>query len=290
MKTRIVAITDVGKERTNNEDAFAVCSDLISRNWGENPVCSQFGSLGSLAIVADGMGGVEAGEMASEIAIKSTQEYISSKVSSIKEIGAAEVEGILREAISKGNKDILDHVLSDPDTIGMGTTIVILWIVNNLAHIFWVGDSRCYMYNRKKGLVRLTKDHSYVQELLDKGEIKPQDTFNHPASGVITRGLGDIDTITEPDVLSVSYKPGDVFLLCSDGLCGYCDDTKIERVMHRNSGNLELCCHDLMEMALDAGGEDNITVALIEIIPEGQDVCQTSVYRKALNFLGLSKK
>ena len=272
MNIKISAITDVGKERTNNEDAVLVCPDLEKQNWGETESENYLalGKYGTMLVVADGMGGANAGEIASSIAVDTAKNYFSQKRLSENEISEKTAYSLLLDAITLSNKAIMNHVETDPDSIGLGTTIVITWVIDRKAYIAWCGDSRCYCYNPKNGLRQLTKDHSYVQELVDKGEITAKQAFNHPDSNVITKCLGDVDAVTEPDMITYEIKDGDVLLSCSDGLCGYCDDKSIEKVLLNNFDNLTLCKDNLLKLAMNAGGQDNITIALCATLPDSQ--------------------
>ena len=171
----------------------------------------------------------------------------------------------------KADEAINRKAWEDPDTVGMGTTIVICWIVGKKAHIAWCGDSRCYLFNPQKGLKSLTKDHSYVQELVDQGEISEQEAFNHPDSNIITRGLGDINSQSTPDIISHPLEANDVLLLCSDGLSGYCKDNDIEHILQDNYLDIDCCNDQLLQLALQAGGHDNICLVLASLIDDNQD-------------------
>lgn len=287
MNIKISAITDVGKERTNNEDAVLVCPDLGKQNWGEtgSEDYLALGKYGAMLVVADGMGGANAGEIASSIAVDTAKNYFSQKRLSENEISEKTAYSLLLDAITLSNKAIMNHVETDPDSIGLGTTIVITWVIDRKAYIAWCGDSRCYCYNPKNGLRQLTKDHSYVQELVDKGEITAKQAFNHPDSNIITKCLGDVDAVTEPDMITYEIKDGDVLLSCSDGLCGYCDDNSIEKVLLNNFDNLTLCKDNLLKLAMNAGGQDNITIALCATLPDSQQTPIIDSYIKMKRFL-----
>ena len=272
MKIRLSAITDVGKLRTNNEDAFAICPDLASPNWEqeETPSFVQIGRYGSLLIVADGMGGPNAGEVASKTAVDFVRDSFSEeKIRQILENN--DIDEFLRRLVMDASNAISKKVEENPDTIGMGTTIVICWILDNHAHITWCGDSRCYVYNPKTGLKALTKDHSYVQFLVDDGQISAKEAFVHPENNVILRGLGDLDVPAVSDVVTYDVIPNDLFLLCSDGLCGMCRDKGIERVLNKHYMDVALCKDELLKLALDAGGDDNICIALASVIDDNKD-------------------
>lgn len=264
MKIKLRAICDIGKERANNEDNVAVCPNLEESNW-DNCFTDNYitlYSLGALSIVTDGMGGANAGEIASSLAVECLKKHFTR--SDWSEILDSELHILdyLREGFVKANNVILEYVVSSPDSIGLGTTVVLAWILGEKVYVAWCGDSRCYCFNPNAGLKLLTKDHSLIQEMIDKGEITPQKAFNHPDNNIITRCLGDVDAISEPDICSFPIKNGDIYLLCSDGLSGYCKDSLIEKTMYRNYGDLNQCQDALLKIALDAGGEDNISICL----------------------------
>ena len=153
----------------------------------------------------------------------------------------------------------------------MGTTIVVCWVHGHKAHVAWCGDSRCYLFKQEDGLQRLTTDHSYVQELIDHGEITEEEAFTHPQNNLITRGLGDFQSYPTADIVTFDVEEGDAIMLCSDGLCGYCTDEEIERSMRANDGDVDDCCKALMKMAMDAGGQDNITVLVASFVNDEED-------------------
>ena len=266
MKTYLTAITNPGIVRDNNEDAVAICPDLYARTWSEINNYIPLGLSGALAIVADGMGGANAGEVASSLAIERIKHCFLGKTLP-SEASDDEKCNFLKSAIAEAGADILTRVENDPETIGMGTTIVVLWLEGNKAHIAWCGDSRCYVFKTDKGLLPLTKDHSYVQEMVDKGEISYEEMISHPDSNLITRGLGDIDTDSTADTKTIPVVEGDIFLLCSDGLCGYCQDVVIEDIMYRHLNDIPACRQALLDAALQTGGQDNISIALVATLP-----------------------
>lgn len=277
MKIKVVAVTNTGKERTNNEDAFTFCPDLVLQDWTleEMTAYLPLNEYGSVMVVADGMGGANAGEVASSIATNSIQQAFSKE--NIEEArNDNNIDGLLHQCIKDANEAICDRIQKDPDTYGMGTTIVVCWIIDNQAHIAWCGDSRCYIYNSLEGLKQLTKDHSLVQELVDKGEIKEDEAFTHPDNNIITNGLGDVDSQCIPDIVTYSVSLNDIVLLCSDGLCGYSTNKEIEDVIERNSSDITKCRDELLKLALDAGGFDNICIVMASFISDEQNVAIAS--------------
>ena len=271
MKISISGKTDVGIERSNNEDVFSFCADLTKSIWeSSSNEYIRNGELGSISIVADGMGGANAGEIASLIAIESMKKDLVPSLLSTVIDSDEKIKDYLSKIFLKANNAILKHIESDPDTIGMGTTIVLIWILNEKAYIAWCGDSRCYVFNPKQGLKCLSRDHSYIQELIDKGEITVEQSFNHPDSNLITRCLGDCDTSNEPEIIVYNIQKHDQFLLCSDGLCGYCRDEIIEETFYREYLDVNKCCNALVDLALKIGGQDNISVINISTIDDNE--------------------
>lgn len=273
MKVCISGKTDVGYHRSVNEDAFSFCADLSAQNWNEEIIgyTTVNCDYGTMAIVADGMGGENAGEIASAIAVDSIRkDFVPSILSSV--ITSDEnIKSFLSRTVNNASKAIAQKVETDPDTIGMGTTVVLLWIFNSLAYIAWCGDSRCYVFNPRNGLRCLSRDHSYVQELIDKGELKQEDSFNHPDSSVITRCLGDCDTSSEPDIVTYKISHYDNFLLCSDGLCGYSTDKQIEKTLYKHYADNKTASEELVKLALSTGGHDNVSVLTISTILDNDD-------------------
>lgn len=274
MKIKIASRLDIGKRRDNNEDALAYCKDLSQPEWQENDMTAYWplGENGALAVVADGMGGANAGEVASSISIKTVREtFTTERVSAAVKGGENTIKSLLIETIKQADAAILQHIATDDGTQGMGTTIVICWIVNDKAYIVWCGDSRCYSYHPARGMKPLTHDHSLVQELVDKGEITPEEAFSHPDGNIITRGLGDFGSDVNPDFVIHPIKENETLMLCSDGLCGYCRDKDLELCMDQNQTDTSKCCQGLLQQALDAGGHDNISILTISIIPDNYE-------------------
>lgn len=284
MKIKIVATTDTGTERTNNEDSFIVCPDLSKQDWSKNETSSYIplNFYGSILVVADGMGGANAGEIASSIATEAIRDYLSNEnIGELIKENNGDILGILKSCIKNADDKINRRISEDPETSGMGTTIVVCWIINQVAYIAWCGDSRCYVYNPHNGMRQLTKDHSLVQELIDRGEIKEEEAISHPDSNVITQGLGDFDTTAIPDAMEYPLTPNDLLLLCSDGLCGYCTNKEIESVLQEHYVDIVKCRDELLKHALDAGGYDNISIVLASLISNEQCVPSTlSVMQK----------
>ena len=273
VKFKLAAGTNVGLIRQNNEDNFVVCSDLSTSNWliPQSGDYADLGQYGILLVVADGMGGANAGEVASAIVVETIQnqfvpEQLEEAVATDKSI-----QEFMKEVVKTADLNILHHSQNDSSTHGMGTTIVMAWVLRDKAYICWCGDSRCYVLNKRNGLIQLSKDHSYVQELVDKGELSAELMHDHPLSNVITRCLGDVDNRANPETRIYQLHNDDIIMLCSDGLCGLCHDDEILDVMIKFSADPTECKNELISAALSAGGYDNVTVALTLIQTDEED-------------------
>src|SRR5215216_655477 len=239
------ARTDVGMIRSGNEDNFAV------RAAGDR----------GLFIVADGMGGHAAGEVASEMAVQIVERELEG-IRSLDDRGAIEK---LTEALRKANRNIHDRTITEVDKQGMGTTASVLMISATRYLIGQVGDSRVYLL-RDGSLQQLTKDHSYVQEQVDAGFLTPEQARYHPYSNVITRCVGASPEV-EPDVYSGEAKLGDLFLVASDGLTGMVDDRRLQMLL-MGRGEPERKVHNLISEANGRGGLDNITAIVVQVAPD----------------------
>lgn len=265
---RLFAGTNIGL-RENNEDNFTVCPDLLKNEWIVPADCQQaipLGSKGCVMVVADGMGGQNAGEVASAIAIATVQEMFSPQSISTYVLDKPDaIKSYLKKVVSECDIRIKRRTKEDPSTVGMGSTIVLSWLIGNKLYIAWLGDSRAYSFINNKGIARLSKDHSYVQRLVDAGAITDDEAMNHPNSNVITRSLGDTSQRAKPDVMDYDVVDGQIVLLCSDGLCGVCRDEVIGGIIEDSQNNLQECKEKLTSAALAAGGSDNITISLMQI-------------------------
>lgn len=238
--------------RSGNEDSFAVDADLER----------------GLFIVADGMGGHAAGEVASEMAVQILQRELTD-LRDVEDAGAGErVSGALKRA----NKAIHDRTIAEVDKQGMGTTASVLVVAGRRYLIGQVGDSRVYLL-RDGALRQLTKDHSYVQEQVDAGFLTPEQARYHPYSNVITRCVGASPEV-EPDVYTGEVRVGDLFLVASDGLTGMVDDRRLQQLLLARVAP-ERLVHLLISEANGRGGLDNITAIVVQVAeldqPQGAD-------------------
>lgn len=268
---KLFAGTDVGL-RDNNEDNFTVCPDLTQNEWmmpADHQQVIPLGECGCLMVVADGMGGQNAGEVASAIAIETVQTMFAPDCLTDKVLSKpANIKDYLKKVASKADFNVKEYSKEHPEAEGLGSTIVIAWVIGDRVYIAWLGDSRAYAFFPKQGIKRLSKDHSYVQQLVDAGNLSDIEAMNHPNSNVITRSLGDTAQKAKADVEEYRLEDGEIILLCSDGLCGVCTDDEIASVLTEEANDLQVCKELLTELALDNGGSDNITIALMQIVLE----------------------
>ena len=182
---QVTARTDTGLQREANEDNFIVSYDLNNTEWILPKDEYENSESGTVLVIADGMGGLNAGEVASKIVVESMCAYLSDPTVSIKE-----PPQLLVDAILNANTSIVNHGKKYPETVGMGSTVVTALIRNSNLYVAWIGDSRCYVLRERK-LIQVSADHSYVQSLVDQGKITKEQAFIHPESNIITQSLGD---------------------------------------------------------------------------------------------------
>lgn len=253
--------------RSVNQDNYFVCQDLSAESFSavnnddRDVILSE---KGTLVVVADGMGGMNAGEVASKIVIETIKSIFANIPNDILK-DERKVKGFINQAIITADREVKQYAKEHPEASGMGSTVVILWILGNKAYVGWCGDSRAYCYNPKNRLVRLTHDHSYVQDLVDQKKISETDAFDHPDSNIITRSLGDSGQRANPDVEVYPIHKDDVFLLCSDGLCGLLRDDEIQSIIGMNSQSMKGCLMALWNQGTRTGWSDNATVELVRV-------------------------
>ena len=238
---QIFSKTDRGRVRTDNQDAYFA---------GKITDGSVF------AVVCDGMGGANAGNVASELAVRHISEYV---IRSYRDgMNMTDTEKTLKNAIVSANISLYDKAVNNAELAGMGTTAVAAFVKDGTAVIAHVGDSRIYLVNGE--IKQLTRDHSVVQSLIESGKITPEDAKVHPRKNVITRALGAEENVAvDSDCLNLSN--GDTLLLCSDGLTNFLDDKDILTVFHNN--DISAVAERLVEEANKNGGGDNITVVTV---------------------------
>lgn len=239
------ALTDIGKHRKKNEDFYFCGQDLF--------------------IVADGMGGHKAGEIASSLAVEAFVDNFKKSLKTIKnpaKLSAAKINKILSSSIKAANKEVFDKSVAHSHFYGMGTTFTGCYINNNTAYMIHIGDSRLYL-KRGDSLKLLTSDQTIVGELYRRGEISYEETFDHPQRNFLTNVIGMAGDI-EPDLLSNKLLPGDLLLLCSDGLNSMLKDDQILKILNKSKG-IQKITKNLINNALSKGGSDNITIIAVKI-------------------------
>jgi len=247
---RMMGKTDTGMVRDHNEDCFLILPES------------------GIAILADGMGGHLAGEVASAMAIDRAAHYLLNAFAVSHAAELAAVNGMsfesaaLVEAIKAANTAIHDASMSRPEQTGMGTTIVAAVFHDNTLTVAHVGDSRLYRY-RSGVLSQVTEDHSMVQELLRRGLMTPEEARTSLNRNLVTRALG-IDPLVEVDVREQQYEDGDLYLLCSDGLNDVLTDEEITAVLARHPDNMESAVQRLVADVNARGGPDNVSIVMIQ--------------------------
>ena len=254
---RGAGVSDVGKKRRSNEDSYSTSDDL------------------RLYVVADGMGGHAAGEVASRLAVESIGRHISSAHPDVPPTVPSEVSTRsldetslpvparrVLNAIRLANQEIVRSVRRDQSMRGMGTTVVLAYIQGKRAYIGSVGDSRAYLV-RDGDIRQLTDDHTFVNEQVRSGTLTAQEARRHPARNILTRAVGSQDEI-EADLIEEDLKPGDLLLLCSDGLTNMVEDQEILETLRHDAADPEARCHALVDLANERGGDDNITAVIVQ--------------------------
>ena len=251
MRIESAAKTDIGNERGNNEDAL-----------GWFPLEDGELIAGNFYLVADGMGGEQAGEIASALVVESFKEYYIQK-----DAGHADPVGTLKEVFRKANREIIEYVYKHPEKRGMGSTGVGVHFDEQSVYVGHIGDSRCYRW-RDNMLEPLTRDHSLVETLFQRGTITAEQRLLHPRRSLVTRAVG-VEPEVEPDISTHRLKEQDLFLLCSDGFCGHVLDTFIQEMLQKvyreSSGILAVMAEKLIEIIRSTDTSDNISVMLIRV-------------------------
>lgn len=235
LRLRVGARTDVGRVREGNEDSFMAQLPLLA--------------------VADGMGGHQGGEVASKLALETLKK-------------AADGQVALVEVVHQANRAVFDKAAQDPGLAGMGTTLTVFLVDGNTLRLAHVGDSRAYLL-RDGQLQQITKDHTVVQRMVDEGRITPPEAQIHPQRSILTRALG-VDEDIQVDQASIEPQPGDRLLLCSDGLTGMIEEDVILRILTQEQ-DPQAASDALVEAANEAGGQDNVTAVVIDVVEHSAD-------------------
>ena len=274
--------------RPNNEDNYQLDDNLSDNSWGFTADAEvSLGEKGALLVVCDGMGGMNAGEVASDIAVKTIKEWFTTN--KLTDAAIAAPCKYITSAIVAADTAIKAHSKTNPDTEGMGSTIVLAWLLGQKVYVGWCGDSRCYRFNPALGLERLSHDHSYVQELVDAGKLTEELAFDHPNNNIITRSLGDPRGAAQPDCKEFDLYNQDIILLCSDGLCGTLRDNEIAELIKQHQTSMQECRDALWDADEAAGWTDNTTIALAQIISGGKDANAATPTANSNNEISTSK-
>ena len=240
------AKSDKGNVRETNEDYFYISNSLDQIQ---------------LFLLADGMGGYNGGEIASQLAIQTAKNYIENNFKDIEKDRDSIIQ-LLGSSMEYANMVVYEKAKENPELQGMGTTLEICLIYNNKAYIGHVGDSRIYRV-RKQFIRKLTQDHSYVQKLVKEGTITKEQAEHHPQKNMLMKALG-CNAFVEPDVMVKGFLKDDILIMCSDGLTNMIDQETIYQMASKK--NIEQASKDLVQRANDNGGYDNITVVIIKNI------------------------
>ena len=242
------AVSDVGLKRQNNQDYMFASTEK------DFP----------LFVIADGMGGHNAGEVASSMAVKTILDKFRVNLQNLK--NEKNIKLLIKEAIQEANDNIYLKSFEKQEFNGMGTTITMAYIYDNKIYIGHVGDSRAYVVKNRE-LSQITEDHSLVNELVKNGSITPAEAINHPQRNMITRAVGTSYKINL-DLYILNYENKDKLVLCSDGLTNMVDDNTILEVINSNDLDMYKVCNELVSLAKNNGGRDNITVVGINLEKE----------------------
>jgi protein phosphatase len=267
LAVRAFGLTDPGRVRPSNEDHFLV-ADLsrtlrVRQTSLPQAETRQGRSRGHVLLVADGMGGAAAGEVASALSVEAVEAFVLELLRRFSNLQEADEFGVLadlRRAVVQADARIAEEAALHPELKGMGTTLTMAFASGSRLFVIHAGDSRCYLF-RRESLEQLTEDHTVVAELVGRGAISPEEARRHPYRHVVTNALGGGLAGVRVDVQRVALEPGDAVLLCSDGLTDMLDDGRIAAVLAAEDGP-EAACGRLVAEANEAGGKDNVTAVV----------------------------
>jgi protein phosphatase len=264
-KVEWAALSDVGKVRPNNEDHFLICRlskilQVLDTNLVEETSDQRCERDGYLLLVADGMGGVAAGEYASAMAVRGVKHHLMDTAKWFFSLDDPDEDvriRLLRESLAQIDRELIEQARQDPSLSGMGTTLTAAGIVDGAAFIVHVGDSRVYLL-RDRQLEQVTQDHTVAQKLLEAGILNPEEAKTHRSRHILTNSLGGSPGV-KGEIVKLRLQDGDRLLLCTDGLNDMVSDDKIADILLTSIAP-DTACRALTDAALDQGGRDNITV------------------------------
>ena len=243
----LFGLTDTGLIRKSNQDSYAI--RVLDEDF-------------AIAVICDGMGGAQAGNVASAVAVEAFSAALENACRDGIPPDAERKEDILRSACKAANSRVYELAQTNPECTGMGTTLVAALILSREVYVVNVGDSRCYIWS-EDGLHQITTDHSLVQALVDIGDITPEEARTHPKKNLITRAVGIEDTVV-CDVFRHERWPGSVLLLCSDGMSNVVTDEIIENVLSRRM-TAQDTASELLSLAVEQGAPDNVTIVTTQL-------------------------
>lgn len=258
LRLHSAVVSDVGRVRQNNEDTCAVA-----------PLPSVAGAVAHMLLVADGMGGAHAGEVASQLAGETVQQTLRSELQTLVPPDDAAWQDLLRRAVLAANQRVYGAAQAQSEQQGMGTTLTLIVVVGDRAHMAHVGDSRAYLCNAAgvteegEPLLQLSSDHTLVARLVDIGQLTPEQSRTHPHRNALYRALGTEPTI-DVDTGSHALRSGDRLLLCSDGLTTYVEDTELAQIVLQAAPPRHTC-RRLVTLANERGGQDNVSVIVATV-------------------------
>lgn len=258
---RVSAEIDQGRVREEQQDAIAIIPDILLQQEMVNQAGVYDTVKASVYIVADGMGGAASGDMASRLAVNSLKHYFSAQQG----LDLMDPRKLVSDAALYANHFILKYVSEHPAHKGMGSTLVLVLLYEGAMHLCWVGDSRCYGVKRTGGFRQLTRDHSFVQQLIDEGQLSSEAAIDHPNRNIITRSLGMEEL--EPDYACIDISDYSHIYLCSDGITTMINDADIYGIIDAHQ-DVRIANQQLIKAANDAGGYDNISSILISFQTE----------------------
>ncbi len=277
---KVGRVSGAGKGKTNED-----CSVAVEFAFNKNEDLLVF----NLYIVADGMGGHQAGDLASQMVVSTTTGVVLETLLRLdQEKQVLSIEKVLKGAIQQANASIYEKSSRSPALKGMGTTITTAFIVNNYAYIAHVGHSRAYLFhNEDDRLELLTKDHTIAGKLLSANKISPQEAASHPKANVLTRALGVAEEV-EVDTMKVVFEPGDMFLLCTDGLTKLVSDdelTKILKATKEYQTHPQKTCFAFDSLTRRLKRQDDVTVIVCQVDKIASSAISTSTHQDLLNAL-----
>ncbi len=265
----VAALCDKGGRRANQDNICLSCLETMHQ-VDANEHAELIGESialppeGTLLVVADGMGGMNVGEVASQIVVDTLFHEMSAMADNLMD-DPEQASAVARRAVMDADDAIKQYVAEHPEASGTGSTVILLWLLGDKAVVAWCGDSRCYRYNPRRGLEQLSHDHSYVQQLVDEGKLPPEFAFGHDQSNIITRCLSDGNEVAEPDVKVIDVYSDDMFLLCSDGLCGLLPDDVTEQLLKDAEGDAAKALANCWRRGTDERWDDNVSIIIATV-------------------------